>query len=76
MFISSAVSAEPVCVEFLVSHVVLSGILLALILSDRGPFSVFLEVLKILIHNLCWSRAVGSDIVAVMGGESHVYSRT
>ena len=62
--------------NFLVSHVVLSGILLASILSDQGLFSVFSEVLQILIDNLFWSRAFGSDIVYVIGGKSHIYCHT
>ena len=63
MFILLVVSAERVCVEiFIVLHVVLSGILLASILLDQGLFSVFLEVLQILIDNLFWSRALNRTL--------------
>ena len=57
--------------NLVVLHVVLYGNLLSSIFSDQEPFSVFSEWLKILIDNLCWSRAVGSDIANVMGGETH-----
>ena len=60
----------------LVLHVVLLGFLLALALSDQGLSSVFLELLQILIGNHLRRRAVGLDIVNVMGFEYHLYHRT
>ena len=43
------------------------------ILSDRGLSSVSLELLQILFGNHLGRRAIGSDIVNVMGFEYHVY---
>ena len=76
MFISSVVSAERVCVEFFSFARGSIRDFIGVDTFGSGAFSVFLEVLQILIDNLFWSRAVGSDIVNVMVGESHVYSRT
>ena len=58
--------------NLVVLHVVLCGNLLLSIFLDQESFSVFSEWLKILIDNLFWSRAVGSDIADAMGGETHI----
>ena len=76
MFILSVVSAERVCVEFFSFARGSIRDFIGVDTFGSGAFSVFLEVLQILIDNLFWSRAVELDIVYVMDGKSHIYCHT